>query len=58
MTEKIHNNRFDRLLKAMLGGTARSAGKKPSAGPALDEEQRACSSDTQTRPDTSGDVSK
>lgn len=51
-------NRFDALLAAMVSGEAPSAQKKPSSDQASGEEQHACSSDTQTHPDTSEDVSR
>lgn len=50
--------RFDRLLKAMVAGPAPSARKKPSSGPASGAERDACSSDTRTPRDTSGDASR
>ena len=51
------NSRFNRLLRAMLGGPAPSAQKSESSDQASDEEHPACSSDTQTPRDTSEDVS-
>lgn len=51
------NARFDRLLGAMLSGTAPSERKKPSADPASGEASDACYGDTQTPPDTSADAS-
>jgi hypothetical protein len=51
------HDKFDRLLKAMTEGEAPSVRKKPSADPASDAERDACSSDTQTPQDTSGDAS-
>lgn len=46
-------DRFDRLLKAMLDGPAPSAGKKPSADQASGGEPPACYDDTRTPRDTS-----
>ena len=51
-------NPFDSLLKAMAKGDAPSARKSASSGRASDAEPPACSSDTQTPPDTSGDASR
>ena len=53
-----HMERFNRLLKAMSEGEAPSAQKSTSGDPALGEEPDACSSDTQTPRDTSGDASR
>ena len=50
--------RFDRLLKAMTEGEPPNAGKKPSGDQASTAARDACSSDTQTPPDTSGDASR
>ena len=50
--------RFDRLLKAMSQGEAPSARKSAKAGRASGVERGACSTDTRTRPDTSGDASR
>ena len=52
--------RFDRLLKAMSQGEPHkaSARKSASAGQASGAEPDACSSDTQTRQDTSEDASR
>jgi hypothetical protein len=50
--------RFDRLLKAMSQGEPHkaSARKSAAADQASDAEQPACSTDTQTPQDTSGDT--
>lgn len=52
---KDPNDRFDRLLAAMAPPSGR---RRKSDGPALDAERDACSSDTQTPPDTSKDASR
>lgn len=52
-----HNNpidRFDRLLSAMAPKAIPK--KKPLGGQASDAERDTCSSDIQTRPDTSEDA--
>ena len=49
------NERFDRLLKAMVSGPPASGQTTPTADQASGEEQHACSTDTQTPPDTSED---
>ena len=51
------NSRFNRLLKAMLGGPAPSAQKSEASETASDAEPPACCDDTQTPQDTSKDVS-
>lgn len=52
-------NRFDRLLKAMSEGEPHKASERTNkaADQASGAEQPACSSDTQTPQDTSGDAS-
>ena len=57
MTDRTEQ-RFNTLLKAMSEGEAPSERKKPSAGQASGEAPDACSSDTQTRRDTSEDASR
>lgn len=53
------NNRFDRLLDAMLKGGPPTIGRKnASDDQASAEERDACSSDTQTPPDTSEGASR
>ena len=49
-------DRFDRLLKAMLAGPAPSAKKSASNDQASGAEPDACFSDTRTPRDTSGDA--
>ena len=51
------NDRFDRLLDAMLKGGPPSGRKNAAADQASGEAPDACSSDTQTPPDTSEDAS-
>ncbi len=53
----VTEDKFDLLLKAMAAGAPPTARTKPAAGPASGEAPDACSSDTRTLPDTSGDVS-
>ena len=51
--------RFDALLHAMAHGQPpSSARKKPSTDQASHGDASACSSDTQTLPDTSADASR
>jgi hypothetical protein len=52
------DQRFDVLLKAMASGEAPSARKKTSGDQASSVAPDACSSGTQTRPDTSEDASR
>lgn len=54
----LPDDRFDALLDAMAKGEAPSARKKTATGSASGEAPDACSSDTQTPPDTSGDASR
>ena len=50
------NDRFNRLLGAMLNGPAPSGKKKPSTVPASGEASDACCDDTQTPKDTLKDM--
>lgn len=54
----LPQDRFNRLLGAMLNGPAPSGKKKPLAAPASSEASDACCGDTQTPKDTSEDVSR